>query len=618
MKKIGIWGWWQGKNLGDNWIKRVLKEHFEEADFLPTSVKNFSEYDFIICGGGGLFIYDVIEPFKKIDFEVPFGILGIGAEFKHKSFLAKNLEEKASFFYARDQYSIDCMHISNECKSYDVTFLNPLPYEEVENLDGGKVFFVWRDCRKLLENDEFDKYIEFSDNKDGWYECINNNFNEIVYDDFQTRDDDILKRIDNCGFVISGRYHGIVAAIQRGLPFLAIDICPKIRALANECGLSEYCIKISELNKAEKLIKQAKKDIDIIRKKEYEYRKNATITLANQIVKVKNIINKATNSIRILHYGSYWMGENDVVCAMSDDLLDACESQRIDLQAYSNIVDKRIKKIKKTPNGMICTLDTDMIIKDINDFKPNAVILNSGGLCFDDKLKKEFKNRNIISVGISLSDPDVYPYNGKVYANQFDLFYTNSRYSLEEQYDSNEVDIHLLPFAASKKHHYYMPKVKKEYDLVVVGHARPDRVKTVNKIRSVCRIGLFGFGWEDGHGTVRGYEQVRAINSGKMYLSFSHTTSGYNNVKVGLFEAVACNQFVITSYMEELSEYFDIGKEIVCYKNEEELIDLIKYYKEHDTEREKIRYYGYLRFLREHTYISRWNKVFFDIKNKVD
>lgn len=223
------------------------------------------------------------------------------------------------------------------------------------------------------------------------------------------------------------------------------------------------------------------------------------------------------------------------------------------------------------------------------------------------------KNNSLISVGISLSDPDVYPYNGKLYAEKFDLFYTNSKYSLENQYDRQKIKIGIMPFAASMVHHYYMPEVEKKYDVVIVAHARDDRKKIMEKLSSICKVGIYGGGWENSLGLVNGKEHVIAINSGKIYISFAKTVAGYNNVKVGLFEAMACNQVVVTSYMEELEDYFDIGKEILCYKEEEELYELIKYYLIHDMEREKIREAGYRRFLREHTYEKRWDKVLNDM-----
>ena len=612
-KKIGIWGWWQGGNLGDNWIKNVLESYFPNASFLPTSVQDFTEYDYIICGGGGLFIHDVINPFKKVDIGVPYGILGMGAEFEHESDLASRLEKHADFFLVRDQYSIDCMHLSNACRSYDITFLRPLEFASFEKVNMNKLFFVWRDGNDLIKNNKFNKYILPNDTNEKWFEYINKNFAEITADDFQTNEWNLAERMGECGFVISGRYHGIVAAIQRGIPFVAIDICPKIRALTQECGLEEYCIKISEVDKIEGIVEKAKREIKDIRVKEQEYREKAHSTLVEQMKQVFFWVENRVSSMKVLHYGSYWMGENDVVNVMSDDLLKECDAVNIDLKAYSNCPDKRIESIEKTPNGTICRLSTQHVMKDINEYNPDAIVLNSGGLCMQPDLIQKLKEKNIVSVGISLSDPDVYPYNGKEYAQDFSIFYTNSKYSLNNQYETEKVNVKLLPFAASVSHHYFMPEIEKKYDIVVVGHARKDRIEVVKRLGQICKVGLYGIGWEDGLGVVNGIEHVKAINSGKMYLSFSHTMAGYDNVKVGVFEAMACNQVVITSYMDELADYFEIGKEILCYKTEEELMDLVLYYSQHDDEREAIRNAGYKRFLAEHTYRKRWKKLLRDI-----
>ena len=112
-----------------------------------------------------------------------------------------------------------------------------------------RVFFVWRDGQELLKDERFNHYIQYEDVKERWGALIGSEFKDIFEDDFQTKEDNIEERIAGCGFVVSGRYHGIMAAIQKGLPFVAIDICPKIRALVQECGLEEYCVKISEIDK---------------------------------------------------------------------------------------------------------------------------------------------------------------------------------------------------------------------------------------------------------------------------------------------------------------------------------------------------------------------------------
>lgn len=485
-----------------------------------------------------------------------------------------------------------------------------MPEEELSTKD---VFLVWREGTELLENNKFNEYIQYNKVKDKWREVLNKNFDTVWEDDFQTEDDNIEDRINGKGFVISGRYHGIVAAIQKGIPFIAIDICPKIRALTRDCGLEEYCIKISEVGKLQCLIERANLNLADIREKEYQYRKEAEKKLNNQISVMEECIMRAIKPLKILHYGSYWMKENDVVNTMSDDLTELSNVIKIDLNIYGMKMDSRVKTKISTPNGCICILDTEKLIEDMRQFKPDCIILNSGGITMEDGAFLYAKSAGIKVVGISLSDPDVFPYNGQVYGYKCDRFYTNSVYSLNKQYNFMKQKIDLLPFAASPSHHYFMPEVKKKYDVVIVGHARKERMETVNRLSLKYRIGTYGNGWKDSLGVVNGIEHVKAINSGKMYLSFAATMAGYENVKVGIFEAVACRQVVITSYMEELEQYFEIGKEILCYKSLEELEDLIDYYILHEEEREQIRERAYCRYLSEHTYFKRWQKVIRDI-----
>ena len=294
--RMGIWGWWQGHNLGDNWIRKIISEAFPMAELVDTSVTDFSKYDFMLCGGGGLFIFDVIPPWDE-EITIPYGAIGLGAEFPLESKRAAELEKDAVIFKVRDWYSVDCMGLSSSSKSYDCTFIDPLPWMEKENLDFKKVFYVWRDGKELVDKQLFKDYIKpIPDAKEKWDAVVYKNFENVLEDDFQTNGDDILERIQNCGFVISGRYHGIVAAIQRGIPFVAIDICPKIRALLQDVGLEEYCIKISQIDQIQITIDKALKNTDEIRELEFEYRSQAYSKMQENVKFLNDKIDKMKNN----------------------------------------------------------------------------------------------------------------------------------------------------------------------------------------------------------------------------------------------------------------------------------------------------------------------------------
>jgi len=58
-----------------------------------------------------------------------------------------------------------------------------------------------------------------------------------------------------------------------------------------------------------------------------------------------------------------------------------------------------------------------------------------------------------------------------------------------------------------------------------------------------------------------------------------------------------------------LNELFDIGKEVVAYNNVNELVELIRYYADRDSEREAIARAGQKRTITEHTYYNRMEEL---------
>lgn len=76
------------------------------------------------------------------------------------------------------------------------------------------------------------------------------------------------------------------------------------------------------------------------------------------------------------------------------------------------------------------------------------------------------------------------------------------------------------------------------------------------------------------------------------------------------FEAPMCGALYCTGYMDELSEMFEPDKEVLVYRNQHELLDKVHYYLAHPEQGEKIRLAGRKRALAEHTYHSRFRKLF--------
>jgi len=83
-----------------------------------------------------------------------------------------------------------------------------------------------------------------------------------------------------------------------------------------------------------------------------------------------------------------------------------------------------------------------------------------------------------------------------------------------------------------------------------------------------------------------------------------------DQIKGRNFEVPGCGGFLLTGQAEDLGSYYEIGKEIICFDDVDDLVDKVRHYLRHEDEREAIARAGYDRTLREHTYVHRFTEIF--------
>ena len=218
-------------------------------------------------------------------------MIGIGAEFPHADGLAARICEDACFFYARDMYTLRCMNIFGRTPSYDVTFLAPAA--SVAERDVAQATLIWREPGVLLQSDDFCSYIGPYAPKEDWKKNISCYFPDIVEDDFQYQVDwNPSGKIGNPFVIISGRFHGVIAAIQMGIPCIGIDICPKIRAIMRDAKLEKYCLKIGDVAKLPEILRDLSINYEKIISLERVYAENAMNNMRIIYREVKKIIDE--------------------------------------------------------------------------------------------------------------------------------------------------------------------------------------------------------------------------------------------------------------------------------------------------------------------------------------
>ena len=111
------------------------------------------------------------------------------------------------------------------------------------------------------------------------------------------------------------------------------------------------------------------------------------------------------------------------------------------------------------------------------------------------------------------------------------------------------------------------------------------------------------------HAPIKYYDQLPYF--------YPHSTINFNCTSMQMkgasnqriLDVPATGSFVITDYREQMENMFDIGEEIICYKNNEEIPDLIRYYLNHGKEREAIVRKGRERVLKCHTWTHRMSEI---------
>lgn len=83
---------------------------------------------------------------------------------------------------------------------------------------------------------------------------------------------------------------------------------------------------------------------------------------------------------------------------------------------------------------------------------------------------------------------------------------------------------------------------------------------------------------------------------------------GYAN-NMRLYEATGMGTMLLTDAKANLAELFDVGREVVAYRDAVEALEQVRYYADHPRERAAIAEAGQRRTLREHTYGHRMGEL---------
>jgi len=111
------------------------------------------------------------------------------------------------------------------------------------------------------------------------------------------------------------------------------------------------------------------------------------------------------------------------------------------------------------------------------------------------------------------------------------------------------------------------------------------------------------------HGEAWGLDILQVLASARIAVNRHIDVAEDNANNMRLYEATGVGSLLLTDAKQNLGDLFDVGRELIVYRGEDELVEAVEHYLAHEDERTAIAAAGQRRTLRDHTYEVRMREL---------
>lgn len=201
--------------------------------------------------------------------------------------------------------------------------------------------------------------------------------------------------------------------------------------------------------------------------------------------------------------------------------------------------------------------------------------------------------------------------NYQKWGGNFDLNVTNVR-AVVDWYADRGWPVHYMPEGYHPKFSDAPPSLPTAYthELSFVGSKRPEREVLMERLQALnLPIKPLGFGWPDSSGAAQP-ELVYRASMMNLGIGYASPSLALTTLKTRDFECPGAGACYLTTYNWELALHYDLGREILCYRSEEELVEMFSFYRRRPDECARIAVAAWRRCLAEHTWEKRFRDLF--------
>jgi spore maturation protein CgeB len=262
-------------------------------------------------------------------------------------------------------------------------------------------------------------------------------------------------------------------------------------------------------------------------------------------------------------------------------------------------------------------------------------------------LKKIKEYKKLKSICWFSDDDWRYEIYSRKYINCFNLILTTYPKAFSKYKEDGEKNVLLSQWAANPKNNLNIPNKKYLYDVSFVGKKYGNREPYIKFLaKKKYFVKCYGNGWDAGSyfdGDIR-----KIYNFSRINLNFSDSSTGltfknlvkvffnkntlnkysFNNfkdlpqnfknlilckskqIKARPFEILASQNFLLCEHVDELKDYFEIGKDLDTFSDKYELEEKVIFYLENLDLAEHIAINGKKKIEEIHNYQKRFEKIF--------
>lgn len=248
----------------------------------------------------------------------------------------------------------------------------------------------------------------------------------------------------------------------------------------------------------------------------------------------------------------------------------------------------------------------DLIRLQLEQIKPDVVYLQDLSLATPEVIRWIRQSARLVAGQIASPLPNIDLHGFDLLVSSFPHFVDDfRRKNITAYYQSLAFDERVLSLTGGER------------DIAVsfvggISLAHGQGLVFLESLARLCPVEFWGYGADilapdsvirgRHHGEVWGQAMFKTLARSQITINRHIDVAGHFANNMRLFEATGCGALLITDYKDNLSDLFEIGKEIVVYRSAEECAALVNYYLSRPQEAEAIARAGQARTLRDHSY----------------